>query len=319
MNAFFANMHPSFSHSLTTMLTRCGHHVFTPDEQFAKAIRLCDNNHKMDYKNIDWHKPEGAQTISQEGFKKLKMDVVFLLCIEQELGHFWEHVAGHPDKPVVVHYAGNDSVPYNPHRVRHLVAADATTLQRINPPHWLYFYPILPFEQFPYLGDERAEDADPEVSSFVVAMEEHWPRAKAEFSQLADLMREGLPQVSLTNYGGLTRPEVKATQARSLLTLHFKDAEGYGYAVLESLAQGVPVLAPRWLTQGRTLSKFIIDGETGWIVDNPHQAYDIIQWMYKDREYLGKIGRQAAAHVRQVIDEEAQVANFGKFLTEATA
>ena len=98
---FFANMHPTFSKSLSTMLIAAGFECLTPDEAFCKEIAgPFTNTTPIFLTNV--------RQISKQEFIDTDIDFLFLLCIEQELGGCWPVAALNP-RSKVIHYAGNDS------------------------------------------------------------------------------------------------------------------------------------------------------------------------------------------------------------------
>jgi hypothetical protein len=319
MRAFFANMHPSFSHSLNIMLQRGGYEVLTPNQDFVDDMKLSQVGEGQ-YTNITTIDLPNAQQISHEEYLDLKPEIVFLLCIEQELGRWWQLVYDPRDpKPTVIHYAGNDGTPYRPERVQWLIAADTTTLRRIAPApgRGLEFYPILPFDEWPHDKD-RALHCPHVIRSYVVGLVKHWPRGNYEFHELKQYLQDIKNPPKLENMERLSRDEVRTAMRNSMATLHFKDAEGYGYAVIESLALGVPVIAPRWLVSGRTMERFIKHGHSGWLVDTAYDALSIIQTLDSmDSELLKHFSQTSAEHIRSIINEEEQITKLHEFLQKA--
>ena len=307
MNCFFLSMHSSFSRSLSVMLKRAGHRVYTPDFAFAHAIR-------GNFKNSFPMEFPGVSQLSQEEFGDTPMDILFLLCKEQELGQWWQLVKAPHPKATVVHYSGNDHTGYEPSKVDFLLAADSTTAKACHPKHQLNFFPILPYQDLPEPEPNRAERAQSKIGSYVQSMEQHWPVQHAMFTKLLEMLKgykvEGL------NHSGAGRQVCWEYMLRSLLTVHFKGAEGYGYSVLESLAMGVPVISTKALVFGRTLEKFFIHGQTGWVVEGPTEALNIIDAMNHNRPALQAMGQRAYNLVRTLLNEEQEVANLKLFLEQ---
>jgi glycosyltransferase involved in cell wall biosynthesis len=112
----------------------------------------------------------------------------------------------------------------------------------------------------------------------------------------ADVIRErgirsirvlkGLPTAALT-------AELRAADLFVLPSL----AEGFGHAIIEALASGLPVLT----TASTCAPDVMIDGRHGFIVPirDSHALVDRINWGRAHRSELYQMGLAAAAHVRQ--------------------
>jgi glycosyltransferase involved in cell wall biosynthesis len=260
----------------------------------------------------------GSIQISQEEFRELPIDIAILMCHEQERGGFWQEVSGVNPKAHVVHYAGNDHVPYNAKKVKWLLSTNERVINFLKPPQHLLFYPVVPYSLYLPPMYDRAYLAKPEVRSFINDLPV-WRRGAEDFKRLSMLVKSQLPEIAIENMVNQPRGEVSRLMNRSLLVVHFKDAEGYGFSVLEAMAQGVPVITTNYLLKGRTLAKFFTHKETGWIVNAGPQAIPIIKECYEDRSILAEVGMNAAARVREIVNEEEQTMRLKEFLERAAS
>ena len=313
MRVFFTHMHITLGASLALMLRRAGFAVYTPDEEFTGAIR-------GPYQNSNALHIAGATQISAEEFLDTPMDAAILMCQEQERGSWWELVADQKPDMTVVHYAGNEWVPYQ-RSVNHLLYTNNNVLTHLTPRiQEQRIYPILPYEAYQPPLKDRAELAQPVVRSFISDIK-NWKRGYPDFCRLQALARAQLPAVKIENHEfrwGQPRDEVSKLMHTALLGAHFKDSEGYGFSVLEMMCQGVPVIVPNYLFSRHVpVSEFVVNGLTGWVVTNTVEAMSVIDKCYGDREYLQKYGDAAAERVRMIIDEEEQVANLKQFMEKA--
>lgn len=306
MRVFFTHMHITLGASLALMLRRAGFAVYTPDEEFTKAIR-------GPYQNSNALSVAGATQVSQEEFKDMPMDIAILMCQEQERANWWSLVGEKPGI-TVVHYAGNEWVPYQS-EVHHLLYTNTNVLTHLKPYNSLRIYPIMPYEAFQPPLHDRAYVAEPVVRGFISDIKT-WRQGYPDFQRLQMLAQAQLPGIQVENnefYWGQTRDEVSKLMNTALLGVHFKDSEGYGFSVLEMMCQGVPVIIPSYLV-GKTVGDFIQHGKTGWVVDSSPAAIPIIKRCHEDRGYLQQVGDNAAWAVREVIQEEEQVGGLKSFL-----
>jgi glycosyltransferase involved in cell wall biosynthesis len=115
---------------------------------------------------------------------------------------------------------------------------------------------------------------------------------------------KGLPTAALT-------AELRAADLFVLPSL----AEGFGHAIIEALASGLPVLT----TASTCAPDVLIDGQHGFIVPirNSQALVERINWGRAHRAELYQLGQAAAAHVRQFSWERFRsgiVAAYGKMV-----
>jgi hypothetical protein len=306
------HMHITLGASLALMLRRAGFAVYTPDEGFTKAIR-------GPYQNSNALNIAGATQLSQDEFMTTPMDAAILMCQEQERANWWQLVGNQKPKMTVVHYAGNEWVPYKG-EVTHLLYTNTNVLGHLKTNHSQRIYPILPYESLQPPLPDRAVQAEKVVRSFISDIRA-WKQGYPDFQRLRTLAQAQVPDVHIENnefYWGQTRDEVSKLMNSALLGIHFKDSEGYGFSVLEMMAQGVPVIIPRYLAD-KTLGEFIWHDKTGWIVDSSPAAIPIIKRCLEDREYLQTMGDYASGRVKTLINEEQEVSQLKEFMHGAVA
>lgn len=83
------------------------------------------------------------------------------------------------------------------------------------------------------------------------------------------------------------------------------DPEPFGFSVIEAMMMGIPVLAHRAGGPGET----IIDGKTGWLVDEPtcESFHDGLERMMADRGRWQGMGRFARVHAEENFSNSAMV------------
>jgi len=311
LRVFFTHMHITLGASLATMMRRAGFAVYTPDDEFTRLIR-------GPYHNSNALHVPGAVQISQEEFKDMPMDIAILMCQEQERANWWPLVGDAKPGMKVVHYAGNEWVPYR-RPVDWLLYTNKNVLTHLHARCGAEeFFPILPFSNhLPPLPD-RAQLAKPVVRSFIND-QNAWPKGRVDFKNLQALGSAQLPGVSIESiafYSGQTRDEVTKKMMQSLLGVHFKDSEGYGFSVLEAMSMGVPMILPSYLEE-KTVGRFVTHEDTGWYVERGVEAIPIIKKCLDDRVYLQAMGDRAAERVRDLINEEDEIETLKKMIVLA--
>lgn len=99
----------------------------------------------------------------------------------------------------------------------------------------------------------------------------------------------------LTNLRGVHSPEVNAFQRLSAVGLLQSIREGFGLSVAESLWKAVPVVATN--TGGIPLQ--VLDGKTGFLVENAGLAADRVRVLMTDEALRQRMGVAGREHVQQ--------------------
>ncbi len=311
---FYVGIHEALSYSFTHMLRHSNWEVYAPNQDFATEIYR--HRWKKKQKGFQPPLPEQALILSREEFLAMDFQVIILMSFELDRSRFWALVAKAKPSAAIVHFSGNEGVPYRKDRICSLISADTSTQQRTNPLRHQSLLPVLPFEAFPPRTVDDVKNASPRVGSYIINYSLRFPDEYTIFSQLArSLKGKGIDAI---NYEHDPRQECDKIRRRSLLTVHFKSHEGYGFSVIESLASGVPVIIHKNLVgRQNTLSKLCREGYGSWIVDSANDAAKIILRAHNDRNYLAEQSLAAADSIRNAINEDEQICCLDAFLNES--
>ncbi len=106
--------------------------------------------------------------------------------------------------------------------------------------------------------------------------------------------------------------DVSALLATAQIFAHPSRSEGLSNAILEAMAEGLPVVA---CPVGAT-PEIIEDGKNGLLVPvgEPRPLAAALARLLDDRELRARLGRNACEHVRQCCDEEAIAVQYEKVL-----
>ncbi|RLI06067.1 glycosyl transferase family 1 [Candidatus Bathyarchaeota archaeon] len=99
----------------------------------------------------------------------------------------------------------------------------------------------------------------------------------------------------LTNLEGVGDLEVNAFQRSFTVALQLSIKEGFGLTVTEALWKGVPVVA----TRAGGIPLQVIDGITGFLVDNLEEAVDRVILLLKRCWLTRELGRNGVEHVKR--------------------
>lgn len=243
----------------------------------------------------------------------IKPDVVLCLCWEQL--HSSMAIAKQAGSKFVVR-AGNNSIPYNHTHSNFLISNDTHTFNRCDIPNKLLFY--LPPDYDFYTKQNWYEDSYI-VPSYIHFYEKYWKTSWNIYSQIRTDNRD----IAFVNFGhsddGFKYPilnnagDVKRTLGISRCLLHVKEAEGYGWSLLEAISCGIPVVAFKPFVTGKTCEHFLIDGKTVRFITNSASEFRKI---FDDVESLRAISEIGSKFIREFINAEEQYNNVKRFFEE---
>ncbi len=311
---FFVGIHEALSYSFSHMLRQSNWEVYSPNQSFATEIYR--HRWKNKQKGFQPQLPEQVNILSRKEFLAMDLQVIILMSFELDRSRFWALVAKAKPGAAIVHFSGNEGVPYRKDRICSLISADTSTQHMTNPLRHQPLLPVLPFKAFPPRTVDDVKNASPRVGSYILKYASHFPYEHSIFSQLASILKSN--GIEAINYEHEPRKECDIIRRRSLLTVHFKSHEGYGFSVIESMASGVPVIIHKNLvSRQNTLSKLCRECHGTWIVDNPSEAAKIIWRAHNDRNFLAEQSFAAAESIRSAINEDEQICNLDTFLRES--
>jgi leucyl-tRNA synthetase len=96
--------------------------------------------------------------------------------------------------------------------------------------------------------------------------------------------------------------------------LHVKRLEGYGFAIIESMARGRPVFLFDPLTADKSYLQWSELGTTAFSFSNGQSYEDQAKKILNDEEYRHKVQENCAKRIRSLVDNEEQNEKLKIFL-----
>jgi glycosyltransferase involved in cell wall biosynthesis len=242
----------------------------------------------------------------------IKPDVVLCLCWEQITGAInTSKVTG----ATLVVRAGNNGVPYNSSHSDFLISNDTHTYNQSDIKNKLLFY--LPPDYDFYHKLDRCEDSFI-VPSYIHFYEKYWRESWGIYNTIRQINQDiafipfGVSDNNRTPHLLFTT-DVRRTLGISRLLLHIKELEGYGWSLLEAISCGIPVVASKVFTVGKTCEHFLIEGKTVRFLYNGASEFRTI---FDDIEDLNRISEEGPKFIREFINEEEQYTKIRTFFEE---
>jgi hypothetical protein len=251
--------------------------------------------------------------VSYQEFLDIKPDVLLCSCWEQLRCSY--NMAKQSGSKLVVH-AGNNHVPYNKSHASFLTSNDTYTYQSCDIPNKVLFY--LPpdyefYHKLPWQKDSHV------VTSYIHYYSKYWKASWTKYDNIRRLNSD----LAFINFGvvdgdsynpNLTDPtDVRRMLGVSRVLLHIKESEGYGWSLLEAIASGIPVIAPRAYVVGKTCEMFLVEGKSVIFL---HKDTNEFRKAFDNVELLSQLAETGPKFVRALINPEENYSKIKKFFEE---
>ena len=225
----------------------------------------------------------------------------------QMLQRVWPRLARWPGARLAF-YSGNQLPHYRYDLARNLLSADAMTTAVHGPrtDNFLAYSPWIDYGQFPDGGPGDA----PILRTYIDRFAQRYPRDFA----MSRAIVQAVPGLGVEDVAALDRAQVAARMRDSMATLHLKPEEGYGYAVIESLASGRPVVIPRTYLEGRTMAHWLEPGRSAMVFTDQADAAAQLRRFLADPDFRHGMQATSARLIRERVDNAEQTAALGRWL-----
>jgi hypothetical protein len=308
MRILFPEMHNSLTPSLVRAVDTFGATLLLPDASFAGVIRYGTKYTEAAVRARFHH---NAHAVSYAEVMDSPPEVIFISCLENAsdvLQNIWNRIDRRRSK--LCAYNGNNIANYDFKIVRNVLSTDAIIAEQARRAggHSLYYFPWVDYEAFAYGGPSDR----PVFRSYINQFSQLFPEGYA----LAQQCAVATPEVRFEYIEGRKKTETPSLMHESMATIHAKPLEGFGFAIVESLASGRPVILYRPWSANRSYTQWCRDGTSAiYFSDEAEYRFKISRFL-SDADYRHALQAQAAETVRRVINNEEQSAKLKKFMEE---
>lgn len=308
MRIFMSDMHNTIPFSFGKAFNEIGHELLLAGHSFQKH-----DTYKINY-GRKWTQGEADNGLRMSNVHIVEVeelfdnppDIIMIMCdmVETDVLKIWSELK---TRSKLVYYSGNDNQPYNFNILQNLLAADQATYDRAIRvgKHVLKYWPWIDYESFRYEG--------PSDSRIVRTYIHNYPRLFRVGHQIATQAMQTVTDIEWEVIDNTPKNKTPQLMRDSVATLHIKELEGYGYAIIESLACGRPVILYKPFTRNRTFMNWCIDEQTAIIFNSvPDFKERITQYMKDDVRVA--MQEKCQTVIRQKINNQEQTANLKQFL-----
>jgi hypothetical protein len=317
MNILWPDIHKSLTKSIATSFERLGYNLILPSEEYSVSNYPPSNFSQFVWatnwnqeKADNFFNTKNIKVLNKQEILDLKPEVIFITNFESQFEILKEIWPVLKDKSKIACYSGNDywdgAYPLN--FIKNYLCADYTGYLLSNKYnlHYLYYKPWVFYDE---LGFSNPRDGN----IVGIYISEYQKNFKKEFDYSLYL-KERSPFVDYHYHTKSNRKEILQTLHKSIATQHIKGLEGYGIAIIESMATGNPVFLHRQLSKNKSLLQWSIENKTAFFFDTEEEYINKLKSLIESRDYRYYIQSTTANTIRQIIDNETETEKLKFFI-----
>ena len=296
--------------------SKLGHNMMLPSKEYNITKYPPQKwiwNDSHDENSIEKHKlPKGTIFVNKEELFDLKPEVIFVTAFENQfevLEEIWPKAKEWGAK--LVFYSGNDywetAYPWN--IIQNYLPADrlGAQLSEMHKVHYIHYRPWVDYEMFSFEGPSNSNI----VGSYICDYKNNFPEDFEIYNQIKSGTSNYIKYELCENN---TKEETAEVMKNSVFTLHVKRLEGYGFAIIESMARGRPVFFFDPLTADKSYLQWSVLGETAFSFTNSQSYLDQTKKIIEDSEYRHGVQERCASTIRRIINNEEHNEKLKTFL-----
>lgn len=315
MKIFFPDIHPSLTSSFAKAFSELGYTLVLPSEDYKITFRPPNDPFVWDEKwNEERVKSElsfaNVILVDNQSLYEVIPDVIFVSAYENQFEVLNVIYPRLQKRSKLAFFSGNDywRGAYPTREIKNYLCADfyGHELAKSEGINHLYYRPWIDYDQFTFEGVSDSNI----IGVYIGRYAELFPEQYRESKVLAQMT----PFANHIFHTESPKSETAKTMAESSATLHIKPAEGYGYAIAESMARGRPVFLSRNLSNKRSFLQWAHEGESAFFIDSVDEYKEKLTKLLEDKELRHTVQSRAASLIREKINNEEQTEALRVFL-----
>jgi len=309
MNILLPSMHPDVDEAFFLLSKNTDHNIYFLDQSWVPVIKY-GLKYTASTKN--------RVTISYQEFLDTDIiDAVINPCFEQQNDVINNIINKKGSSVKYISYYGNEyhTGVINFNYFKNVLSANLHAYQvgKLQGVHSSHILLPVDYEVF----QEAPEESLTVLNSYINSYGEFWAHSLALYSQCTaqfpnlDFRRYGVGEPN----GYISGPNLYDSFKEEIATMHIKEKEGYGFATIQSLATGRPIIAFKPFVRGKTMERWITD-ETSIILESTAEFKSKLDRYLTDETYRHNLQHNAAVKIREIINFEEQQQVFNNFLEE---
>lgn len=317
MNILWPDIHKNLTKGISETFNILGHTLILPSSDYKITHRPPQQFSQFVW-NEEWTQEKAnyffnkknVKVLNKEEILDLKPEVIFISNFESQfeiLNEIWPHLK---DKSKLAFYSGNDywDGAYPFYIAQNYLCADYTgyLLSNKYKLNYLYYKPWVDYDRCSFDGQTDNNIIGIYISEYEKNFNKEYLYSK-EIERLT-------PEIQYHYHTNSNQEDLTKSLKSSIATQHIKGLEGYGMAIIESMACGKPVFLHRQLSKNKSLLQWSIENTTALFFDSTEEYIAKLKALTESKDYRHFLQNTTANVIRQIINNQKETEKLGQFL-----
>jgi hypothetical protein len=317
LNILWPDIHKNLTKNIAKALYKLNHTLILPSNEYIPT-NLPPKQFNQWAWNTTWTQEKAdiefeyknVKVLNKQEILDIKPEIIFITSFESQfeiLNEIWPHLK---DNSKLACYSGNDywDGAYPFYIIKNYLCADYVGFCLANKykVNHLYYKPWVDYDRCTFDGPTDGNIIGIYISEYEKNFNQEYNMSKS--------LQQITPEIDYHYHTSSSQEELTKTLKSSIATQHIKHLEGYGIAVIESMACGKPVLMHRQMAKNKSLINWSIENVTALFFESEYEYIAKLKALYDSKEYRHFLQYTTANVIRQIIDNNAETEKLGHFL-----
>ena len=313
---FFPDIHITLTRNFGKALEEIGYELVIPSKDYKVTQYPPQKwvwNESHDEESLIKHDfGDNTILVNNDQLMEIKPDVIFVSAFENQfevINVIWQQAKNWGAK--LAFYSGNDywesAYPWD--IIKNYLPADnlAASICKEKGVHHHHYRPWVDYEMFSYEGPSQSN----KVGTYICDYKNNFSEDFEIYNTIKNNTSNFIDYILCEH---ATKKETADIMNESAFTLHVKRLEGYGFAIIESMARGRPVFFLDQLTANKSFLQWSELGTTAFSFHNGLSYDDQAKKILEDEEYRAEVQQSCAKRIRELVNNEEQNEKLKNFL-----
>jgi hypothetical protein len=317
LNILWPDIHKNLTKNIAKALYKLNHTLILPSNEYVPT-NLPPKQFNQWAWNTTWTQEKAdiefeyknVKVLNKQQILDLKPEIIFITSFESQfeiLNEIWPHLK---DNSKLACYSGNDywDGAYPFYIIKNYLCADYVGFCLANKykVNHLYYKPWVDYDRCTFDGPTDGNIIGIYISEYEKNFNQEYNMSKS--------LQQITPEIDYHYHTSSSQEELTKTLKSSIATQHIKHLEGYGIAVIESMACGRPVFMHRQMAKNKSLMNWSIENVTALFFESEYEYIAKLKALYDSKEYRHFLQYTTANVIRQIIDNNIETEKLGHFL-----